>query len=164
MEKAIEALEALLEASYKTRSSADFILGVKNSISDLRAASKVKSVAKRGKCKRIAGEQIRHASVRAKNGMLLLGKSHAECFRQGAKIGLKMSSRACDQGFVTNKGRFVERPEAAKIARSAAQVPKLVKILFSENLWSKHDDGKFEYDQINGYHKTVAQQATIKER
>ena len=107
-------------------------------------------------------EEIRHAAVKAKNGMILLGKSHADCFRQGARIGLEMSSRALDQGFFTSEGRFVQRPMAAQIATSAQQVTKPVKILFSEDLWSHRDGGIFYYDYIKGYHKTDAQQVDVK--
>jgi hypothetical protein len=98
-------------------------------------------------------EEIRHAAVKSKCGMILLGKSHSCCFRQGAGIGLKMSSSAADQGFMTSEGRFVERPEAAKIAVSAGQIPGEPSILFSEDFWSEQYGGRFKYDYIKGYYK-----------
>ena len=107
-------------------------------------------------------EEIKHAAVKSKCGMILLGKSHACCFRQGSGIGLKMSSRACDQGFVTSEGRFVERPEAADIALAAGQISKPVKILFSEDFWAEQYAGKFKYDQIKGYFDPDAEHASVK--
>lgn len=98
-------------------------------------------------------EEIRHAAVKSKCGMILMGKSHSCCFRQGARIGLEMSSRADDQGFITSKGRFVERPEAAQIAVASGQIPGTPSILFSEDFWSDHYGGRFKYDQINGYYR-----------
>jgi hypothetical protein len=97
-------------------------------------------------------EEIRHAAVKTKCGMILLGKSHGDCFMQGDKTGLKMSSAADDQGFMTSEGRFVERPEAAQLALSAGQISTQAFILFSEDLWCEKDGGKFQYSHAEGYH------------
>jgi len=106
-------------------------------------------------------EEIRHAAVRTKCGMTLLGKCHADCFMQGDKTGFKMSSRAEDQGFITSLGRFVGREEAADVALAAGQVAESVKILFSEDLWSEEYKGKFKYNPIDGYHNTDALAASV---
>lgn len=97
-------------------------------------------------------EEIRHAAVKTKCGMILLGKSHGDCFMQGDKTGMKMSSAYDDQGFMTSEGRFVERPEAAQIALAAGQISAATTILFSEDLWSKEYRGKFQYSHAEGYH------------
>lgn len=96
-------------------------------------------------------EVIKHAAVISKDGMIFLGKCHADCFHQAYNVGVKMNSTADKQGFFTNKGRFVTRREAAQIAMLAGQILEGVDILFSEDLWSKTDGGKFDYDQIEGY-------------
>lgn len=97
-------------------------------------------------------EIIKHAAVRAKDGQIFLGKSHAECFMAAANIGYTMGSSADSQGFMTNRARFVDRKEAAKIAVEAGQVDlKTIEILFSEDLWSPTANGKFYYDYVKGY-------------
>lgn len=98
-------------------------------------------------------ESIKHAAIRAKNGMIFLGKCHADCFHQADNIGIKLSSKADNQGFITNIGRFVNRIEAAKIAVSAGQVGIGIEILISEDLWSPVSDGRFAYNSIKGYFK-----------
>lgn len=98
-------------------------------------------------------EQIKHAAVKATNGMVLLGKCHADCFYQGQNIGMKMSSKSDDQGFFTNKGRYVNRKTAARIAKRAKQLdPKdksrKVSYLLSEDIWYRRD---VFYCQQRGY-------------
>lgn len=98
-------------------------------------------------------ERIKHAAVKAVNGMILLGKCHADCFYQGKSIGLKMSSKSADQGFFTNKGRYVSRAVAARIAKKAKQTePKSkrkISYLLSEDIWYQRE--RFEYSQTRGY-------------
>ena len=99
-------------------------------------------------------EVIMHAAVIAENGYLIfIGKCHSDCFHQAANISVKMSKKAENQGFVTSKGNFVNRKEAAKIAFLAGQINEPEEILFSEMLWSKSENGKFEYDYVKGYYK-----------
>lgn len=97
-------------------------------------------------------ERITHAAVKAENGMILLGKSHADCFHQAKNTGIEMSQKALDQGFMTSKGRYVTRRDAAFVAIEAGQVRHGIEILFSEDLWSPQADGQFEYDYIKGYY------------
>lgn len=102
--------------------------------------------------KRIDIERITHAAVFTKEGYPIMGKSHADCFHLAKNTGIEMSQRAAHQGFMTSNGRYVERPEAAKIAIEAGQVRADCKILFSEDLWSKHSGGWYEYDSVKGYY------------
>lgn len=97
-------------------------------------------------------ERITHAAVKSKKRKLILfGKSHAECFHKGYYSGIEMSSKADDQGFMTSRGRFVIRPRAAALAWKSKQTNKKLKVLFSEDLWSEHSGGKYNYDHIKGY-------------
>ena len=98
-------------------------------------------------------EKITHAVVLTTKGIPLFGKCHADCFYQGKNTGLKMSSKADDQGFFTSKGRYVNRAIAAKIAKKAGQLdPKdkrKVSHLLSEDIWYQTD--RFIYDYKLGY-------------
>lgn len=97
-------------------------------------------------------ERILHAAVKAENGMILLGKCHADCFHQGYNLGLNMSKDPDDQGFMTNTGKYVNRIQAATIAVNACQVSHGIATLFSEFLWCERDGGSYHYDSIKGYY------------
>lgn len=88
-------------------------------------------------------EIIKHAAVKAVGGFICIGKCHADCFFQGRNMGLEMSKRSSAQGFITNKGRFVNREQAAKIAKRARQIIKTGKrkviYLLSEDIWYRED-------------------------
>lgn len=101
----------------------------------------------------MGNERITHASVKTKCGMVLLGRSHADCFHQGNNTGLELSSKPDDQGFFTSHGRFVSRAEGAGIAFSAGQTLDQKHHLFSEDLWCERDGGRFDYNHIDGYHE-----------
>lgn len=96
-------------------------------------------------------EVICHAAVKSKDGEIFIGKHHAECFHKGFDKKIKMSSKADDQGFVTNRNRFVDRQEGAKIALDSGQIDRKTTILFSEDLWSVEYNGKYNYDKEKGY-------------
>jgi len=98
-------------------------------------------------------EVIKHAAVKAQAGMIILGKAHSECFQQAFHSGIMTSKKAIDQGFMTNKGRFVDRNEAARIAGDAGRVHGSCTILFSEELWSEESGGRFNYCYIRGYYE-----------
>lgn len=98
-------------------------------------------------------ETIRHAVVKSIEGQMFLGKSHSDCFHQAMNLNIEMSKLACDQGFITNKGRFLDRKAAAKIAINSGQVKDDITILHSEDLWHLASGGKFEYDTIKGYYE-----------
>jgi lactam utilization protein B len=96
-------------------------------------------------------ELITHAAIIAEQGMIFLGKSHAECFYKARDTGVKTSNAAGLQGFFTNKGRFVSRGNAAVIAYKAKQVLDKSNCLCSEDLWSPRHKGVYKYDPIKGY-------------
>lgn len=102
-------------------------------------------------------EVIKHAACKTTNGMILLGKCHADCFYQAKNIGLQIQKKSSAQGFVTNKGRYVNRLEAAIIAKKAKQLdPKdkrKVTALLSEDIWYQQD--RFIYTQARGYVETL---------
>lgn len=98
-------------------------------------------------------ELIKHAAVKAIDGQIFIGKQHADCFHKAHNIKYKMSKKAEDQGFMTSEGRYVGRAEAHEIALNAGQIDCGLSgyILFSEDLWSKEFNGKFNYCEIKGY-------------
>lgn len=98
-------------------------------------------------------ETIKHAAVKSKKGNVFIGKSHADCFSRMFDLGIKPSNRAKDQGFVTSEYRFVTRDIALLIAKRAGQVDDDIQAyLFSENLWSSQDGGRYKYSPIKGYY------------
>lgn len=97
-------------------------------------------------------EQIKHAAVKSKCGMIFLGKSHSDCIKKMTNLNIKPSPKADDQGFVTSNGRYVNRVEAATIAVNSGQVEHGKTVLFSEDLWSESSGGNFDYDYIKGYY------------
>jgi hypothetical protein len=99
-------------------------------------------------------EKILHAAVKTVSGYVVLGKCHADCFYSGKNMGFEMSSKSADQGFVTNKGRYVGRVDAARIAKLAGQLDpndrkRKVSALLSEDIWYQRE--RFEYNQCRGY-------------
>lgn len=101
-------------------------------------------------------EEIKHAAVKAVGGFICIGKCHADCIYQGYNMGLKMSGRSAAQGFMTSKGRFVKRDEAAKIAKLAKQIIKdgrrKVTHLLSEDIWYRRD---IIYCPVRGYCRVI---------
>lgn len=107
-------------------------------------------------------EKILHAAVKTITGYVVLGKCHADCFWAGKHMNLEMSSKSHDQGFVTNKGRYVNRKLAALIAKKSNQVhtggkrgldPRKITSLLSEDIWYQRE--RFEYSQERGYFEVV---------
>lgn len=75
-------------------------------------------------------------------GVVVCGHRHGHCISQvKALANLRTVTLAKDgvgehyQGFLTNKNRFVDRKEAAKIAIAAEQCLPNVETLFSEDLY-----------------------------
>ena len=99
-------------------------------------------------------EVLKHAAVRTKDGNILLGKCHADCFHQGANTGIEMSEKALDQGFMSSHGRYLNREEAFLVAVGAEQITGAGNggVLGSEDLWSKQSGGKYKYDTVKGYY------------
>lgn len=105
-------------------------------------------------------EKIAHACIRRTDGVIAKGRSHSEIIHNSPYGTCKTNNRL-DQGFVTNKNRFVSRVEAKEIAFNSGQIPevhyKLINNigLISENLWS---DNNFDYCKSKGYFKTIRNQ------
>ena len=97
-------------------------------------------------------EMVKHAAVKDTRGFVVLAKCHADCFYKGDCIGLTMSKKSKDQGFFTNKGRYVDRKTAARIAKRSKQLdPKStrkVTYLLSEDIWYQKT---VVYCPIRGY-------------
>lgn len=98
-----------------------------------------------------ARELIRHAACKTTEGAIFIGKSHGDCAEKMMAMSLEPSAKGPDGGFMTSKGRYVERAEAAALALLAKQIDTPTPYLFSEDLWSKQHGGKHHYDEIQGY-------------
>ena len=100
-------------------------------------------------------EHIIHAAIRYPSvRCLVYGKDHAGCMQQA--IGKLRITETCsnrNQGFLTNKFRFVLRGEAAEIAIAAGQIDESIrgKVLLSEHFWNSKLGGKYYYDSVSGY-------------
>lgn len=103
-------------------------------------------------CKCNEPERIIHAAVKSEIGIkIFFGKCHADCFYKGQNMGIRMSGKAEYQGFLTNKGRYLNRSEAAKVAFEQGQISRPTSHLISEDLWSHQYNGKYNHDEIKGY-------------
>jgi hypothetical protein len=88
---------------------------------------------------------IYYSAIKKEN-KIYVGKRHHDCFAKMVRCGVDNVNIDSVQGFITDKGKFVERNEAYKIAKSCGQYkreqlcskdcsPSTLKILFSEDLW-----------------------------
>lgn len=75
-------------------------------------------------------------------GLVVLGHRHGQCmWTMGSLTGLRSVTNGEDgvgeyeQGFLTNKNRFVSREEGAIIAFDAKQIDEQKQTLFSEDLY-----------------------------
>jgi len=70
-------------------------------------------------------------------GIVFSGWRHANCIYQAVAISGLPSRKLGEvsQGFLTNKNRFVDRKEGAKIAFDSGQTEELKETLYSEDLW-----------------------------
>jgi hypothetical protein len=97
--------------------------------------------------------KIAHAAIREKNlpYRIFTGKQHFDCYDKFRKT--KPKSYQAENGFITDTGEFVDRKTAAKIAFEAGQIDKPVEVLFSEELWCRHDrfNGRYDYNSAIGY-------------
>ncbi len=67
-------------------------------------------------------EYIEFAAINRSDGVIAIGRDHAEIIRKSPYGTCKAGSST---GFVTNTDRYVDRHEAAKIALAAGQLEKL---------------------------------------
>ena len=103
-------------------------------------------------------EVIRHAAVRSEDGRVFFGKCHGDCFHKAHMLGVKLTSKPDDLGFVTNCDRYLTRAQAAKLAKENGQIDRATSLLFSEDLWHEVYQGKHTHDEIEGYKLRVAPQ------
>ena len=70
-------------------------------------------------------------------GIVFSGWRHPNCLYQMVAVSGLRQAEAGEhiQGFLTNKNRFVDRTEGAKIAFEQGQTEKLLKTLYSEDLY-----------------------------
>ena len=75
-------------------------------------------------------------------GLVVLGHRHGQCmWTMSSLTGLRSVTNAEDgvgeyeQGFLTNKNRFVDREEAAQIAFDSGQIVQHTITLYSEDLY-----------------------------
>jgi len=77
--------------------------------------------------------------VNCDRGLVFCGHRHPQCMHTMSSItGLRSVTVEVGeyvQGFLTNKNRFVDRSEGAKIAFEAGQTDKELKTLYSEDLY-----------------------------
>jgi hypothetical protein len=79
-----------------------------------------------------------HQPNNIKTGFVVCGRRHHNCFTTVAMLmGIRKErlTKEVVQGFLTNKDRFVDRYEAAKIALASGQIKEPKELLFSEDVW-----------------------------
>ncbi len=79
-------------------------------------------------------------TIKGETGFVVCGRRHHNCFHTACILDDERKYKAHEkaQGFVTNKDRFVDRIEGAKIAFEAKQIEQPTNHrlgLFSEDLW-----------------------------
>ena len=74
---------------------------------------------------------IVQAAILDAKGIIYTAKRHHLIFKQKPNGALKR----CPQGFVTDKGEFVDRAMAAKIAYNCGQIKEPKRMLFSEDIY-----------------------------
>jgi len=95
-------------------------------------------------------ETIKAAAWKRNDGIIAVGKSHADIIKNCPYGTCKEGSIS---GFLTSTNRFVNRFEAAKIAVDSGQISKDIEIkncgLLSENIWA---DSNYDYNEEKGYY------------
>ena len=142
MEKRDKALKGFLEIQQWCKD-----LNVKNYGKYQTALDERMAVAKE-----VTKETIQHAAWKRNDGIISLGKCHADIIKKCPYGTCKIGS---ESGFVTSSGRFVEMEEALKIAIKSKQIKSDLDTirgcgLLSENIW---EDSGYKYDYMRGYHK-----------
>lgn len=89
-----------------------------------------------------AGIQANYTAYNIDKGIVVTGHRHGQVIATMAMLtGLRTVQHGNDsvgeteQGFLTSKGRFVDRNEAGKIAFERGQITKETDCLFSEDLY-----------------------------
>ena len=97
-------------------------------------------------------ETIKHAAWGRNDGIISIGKCHADIIKKCPYGTCKAGS---ESGFITSKGRFVDSDEALKIAIASKQIRADLDTirgcgLLSENIWA---DSDYKYNLEKGYYK-----------
>lgn len=83
---------------------------------------------------KVEAESIRSAALKLPNGKVYEGKTHPDAAGKLKGKDLDVPLENMKNGFVTTRGRFVERKEAVKIAKSSKQIKDSFKELDSYDL------------------------------
>jgi hypothetical protein len=71
-----------------------------------------------------------------KNGVVWTGRRHSDIFLQVKESGLPRETlHNAVQGFITDKGKFLNRYQAARYAFKHGQIKNKIELLISEDLW-----------------------------
>jgi len=82
------------------------------------------------------GIRRQHMPTNIKDGLVVTGYRHCQCYSIVAALSPKFRSGFTEiQGFLTSYGLFVNRNQAAEIARKAGQISSHNGELFSEDLY-----------------------------
>ena len=76
-----------------------------------------------------------HQPKNIETGMVICGRRHHNIIYNWNQLSFGKTRCTDTQGFLTNKDRFVNREEAAKIAFESGQISIPKKELFSEDVW-----------------------------
>ncbi len=85
-------------------------------------------------CERILCAAIQIKINKNSKPIIIGGYRHGDCFRAVSKLGYTAYIDQDEQGFITSKGRFVNRKEAKALAKQANQ---LIRLSDFENLISE---------------------------
>jgi len=97
--------------------------------------------------------KILHAALKTKDGEIITGKSHADCFKKIIKLEKEPSDKVDDQGFLDSNNKFLNRKDAWLVAYLAGQLRVKPSILLSEDLWSRTYGGRLNYSEDRGYYE-----------
>lgn len=77
-----------------------------------------------------------HQPLNIQEGYVILGRRHHNCFQVLSMVGRPWKLFPNVQGFLTSKDRFLNRTEAAELARTTDQIEDpTTDTLFSEDLY-----------------------------
>ena len=93
-------------------------------------------------------EFIKAAAIKRSDGVISIGKHHAEIIKNSPFGTCKAGS---EQGFITNYNIFLNRVVSSLVAFNAGQIKSHKKddYLISEEIWFY---GDYEYDKDKGYY------------
>lgn len=84
------------------------------------------------------GKNYEHQPKNIDTGFVISGYRHHNCFNTMSIVSKEISNHTKfkkEQGFLTNKNKFVNREESAIIAYESGQIKDKVKKLYSENIF-----------------------------